>query len=99
MQSISIDIVLGVLTSLGLCVLAYTTILTKLEVQKLRSEVIEGRAKDREELRVWINGSFLRASVVELMHQELERRIEALEDSGRYEAMNKQESQSRGKHQ
>lgn len=58
----------------------------KSEVLKLRAEIAEGRllelqarAKEREEMRVWINGSFMRSALVEARWTELSHRLGELE--------------------
>jgi hypothetical protein len=58
----------------------------KAEVLKLRAEIAEGRvlelqarAKERDDMLAWINGSFMRAAVVEARWTELSHRMGALE--------------------
>src|SRR5260370_21275754 len=56
------------------------------EFGKLREEIATHRGQDREELRNWINGSFMRSATVQARLElatardaELEKRIAALE--------------------
>lgn len=51
----------------------------KLEIAQLRLEMAETRSKDRDDLRSWINGSFLRAREVEAKFEGLDRRIDEVE--------------------
>jgi len=53
----------------------------KLEIASLRADLAERRERDREELRNWINGSFLRSAVAEAQLQALGERLKAVEDS------------------
>jgi hypothetical protein len=48
-------------------------------MSELRKELAEARSKDREELREWINGSFLRASVVTSELKAVDHRLNFLE--------------------
>lgn len=59
----------------------------RLEIANLRTKMAENYAKDlerraaeRAELMKWINGSFMRATVVEARLIEIERRIQNVED-------------------
>jgi 3-phosphoglycerate kinase len=82
--------VLGLLASVGSLlvsgVIAYTFQVAKGEVLRLRAEIaearvreLEARTKEREEMRAWINGSFMRAAVVEARWTEIMHRIGELE--------------------
>lgn len=66
------ELALQVLTMGGAVLAAFFGLYTRAnlaelnkEIEKLRAEMSEGRAEDREDMKVWINGSFLRAAVVE----------------------------------
>ena len=51
-----------------------------LNVANLRTEIEKSRSRDNEELRKWINGSFMRSAVVGVKLEEIDRRIQELED-------------------
>lgn len=57
----------------------YSALTVKAAMEKLRADLAESRAKDRDELRSWINGSFLRAKVVEAELAGVDMRLSRLE--------------------
>lgn len=59
---------------------AFVALNTRATIAELRREISEGRNEDREALRAWINGSFMRASVVEAKMAAFERRLSLIED-------------------
>ncbi len=75
--------IVGLVASLGSlaasAVIAYTVQAAKSEVLALRVEIAEARLREREEMRQWINGSFMRASYVEARLAEMMHRLEELE--------------------
>lgn len=67
-------------------VMAHVIQTAKSEVLRLRAEIAEGRLaeaqareRERDELRKWINGSFMRTSLVEARWTELIHRVGELE--------------------
>ena len=42
---------------------------------ELRLEIVRGRAQDRDELRGWINGSFMRAAEIKAHLEDFDRRL------------------------
>lgn len=76
-------------------VMAHVMQSAKSEVLKLRVEIAEGRIqemqarqKERDELRAWLNGSFLRASVVEARFTEFNYRLSRIEEREQCNAQN-----------
>lgn len=58
---------------------AYFSLAMRLEVAKLRAEMAGNRMQDREELRQWINGSFMRAATAQAKLDEMEHRLDNVE--------------------
>jgi hypothetical protein len=52
----------------------------RLELERERFKHAEQRAQDKSELLTTVNGSFMRAKVVEALYTDLQRRIQDLED-------------------
>lgn len=57
----------------------FSSLNVRAAVERLRADMAEARAKEREELREWINGSFLRAKVAEAELHAIENRIAFIE--------------------
>jgi hypothetical protein len=55
--------VTAVVCAVASLVSSWSALAVKASMEKMRADLAEARAKDREELREWINGSFLRSSV------------------------------------
>lgn len=57
----------------------YATLTIHAAMERLRADLAEARAREREELRQWINGSFMRANLVETRIKAVESRLEHCE--------------------
>lgn len=57
----------------------YSTLAIRAAMERLRADLAEARAKEREELRKWINGSFMRSAVAESHIKSVELRVEHCE--------------------
>lgn len=57
----------------------YSTLTIRAAMERLRADLAEARAKEREEMREWINGSFMRAAVAESRIKSVEFRVEHCE--------------------
>jgi hypothetical protein len=66
--------------SLATAVCAVFAMILRMELSKLRAEISEARTRDREEMREWINGSFMRAKVVEAEIKSIKTRVEFVEE-------------------
>lgn len=55
------------------------TLRLRAEIAELRTQIADERRKDREELRDWINGSFLRAGEAHARMEGLEHRVAMVE--------------------
>ncbi len=53
---------------------AWSNLSLRAGLDRMRAELTEARAKDREELKTWINGSFMRSATVEANLGGLRRR-------------------------
>ena len=58
----------------------YASLAIRAAMDKLRADLAEARSRDRDELREWINGSFMRAAVAESRIKSIEFRMEHVED-------------------
>jgi hypothetical protein len=54
----AIEAITAVACSVAALISGYSTLTVKAAMEKLRADLAEARAKDREEMREWINGSF-----------------------------------------
>lgn len=72
----------GAITSVACAIAAlvsgYSTLSLKAAMEKLRADLAESRAKDREELIKYLNGSFMRSREAIERMRALEERIEWL---------------------
>lgn len=66
----------GVVAVVGGAVSAFTNAVVKTSVSGLKSQVQQWRSADKDEIRTWINGSFLRAHEARAKMEGLERTIE-----------------------
>ena len=69
----------AVASALAALVCAYFSLVVRGEVAKLRAEIAESRMRDREDLRQWINGSFMRARETQAKLDEMEHRLDNVE--------------------
>lgn len=53
-----------------------------LEIERLKAHISESRMQDREEMRKWINGSFLRSAVVTEKFESISGRLTDLQANG-----------------
>jgi hypothetical protein len=58
---------------------AWSNINLRASHDRMRAELTEARGQDREELKRWINGSFMRSATVEAKLEALRDRVSALE--------------------
>jgi hypothetical protein len=79
--------VCAVISMISAGVAVYVSLSVRLAVAQLRAELADGRTKDseargkeREEMKNWINGSFMRAVVVETKFLEYDRRLKHVEE-------------------
>lgn len=75
----AVEAITAVTCALAALISGYSTLTVKAAMEKLRADLAEGRAKDREEMREWINGSFMRARVAEAEIRNLNTRVEHTE--------------------
>ena len=71
--------ILSLVTFLAAAASYVMTSIVKLAMSEMRLEISEGRAKDREEIKTWINGSFMRAKEVEAQFRAMEHRMDEVE--------------------
>ena len=60
----------------------YVGLTVRAAVADLKAAIAEQRMQDREEMRSWINGSFMRAGVAEARIESLTRRLDLVEEAG-----------------
>jgi len=82
----AIEAITGVVCALATLISAYTALTVRAAIAKLREEAAElrakeaeSRARERDELKTWINGSFMRAKIVEAELGGMDSRIGRLE--------------------
>ena len=74
-----IPIVVSILTGLA-AIANYMLVQTvKLSVAEMRLEIANARSKDKEEMKAWINGSFMRSKEVEKDLDGMKHRIDEVE--------------------
>ena len=60
---------------LAASVAGYASMAMRLELAKLRQEIAEARARDKDEIRGYLNGSFMRASTVQAELDSVRERV------------------------
>jgi len=75
----ALDAITAVVCGLATASCAFFTLMVRVEVAKLRAEIAQNRMCDREELREWINGSFMRAATAQAKLDEMEHRLDNVE--------------------
>ncbi|CAB4130632.1 hypothetical protein UFOVP130_21 [uncultured Caudovirales phage] len=58
---------------------SWSALSVRASIEKMRADMAEARSKDREELRAWINGSFLRSATALAEMKAFEIRMDHLE--------------------
>ncbi len=71
--------VTAVVCALGTLISSWSALAVKASMDRMRADMAEARAKDRDELREWINGSFMRAAVAESELRAIVIRIDHIE--------------------
>ena len=82
----AIEVVTGILCALAAAISVYTVLTIKASIADLRTEIANQRTDDaakrnteRDELKSWINGSFMRAAIVKGEIDGVTARVDRLE--------------------
>ena len=79
-MNIGVEAIIATACAIAALVSSFATLAIRAAMNKLRADLAEARARDRDELREWINGSFMRAAVAESRIKSIEFRVEQVED-------------------
>lgn len=79
-QDIGLGLLVTVITVLGGAANFILSLRVRAAVSDLKAHFERMRSEDREKLRDWINGSFMRIPVVEARMTELYHRLERVEE-------------------
>jgi hypothetical protein len=83
----AIEALTGLACAIAALVAGYFALSLRSAIETLRTEIAEARTKDsesrvkeRDELKTWINGSFMRAKIVEAEISGMDSRVERIEN-------------------
>lgn len=71
-------LLLEVVLAIAALTSSYVGMVVQLQLSKLRLDMETGKATERETMRGWINGSFMRSATVEVQINELIRRMDEM---------------------
>lgn len=75
----ALDAITAVVCGLATAACAFFSLMVRIEVAKLRAEIAQNRMQDREELRQWINGSFMRAATAQAKLETAQAKLDEME--------------------
>ena len=75
----AVSAITATISAIGAAVCAAFSLMVRVEVSRLREKITEYRMQDREDLRHWINGSFMRAATAQAKIDEMEHRLDNVE--------------------
>jgi hypothetical protein len=76
----AVEAITAAVCAIAALISGYSTATIRAAMERLRADLSEARAREREEMREWINGSFMRAAVAESKIKSIEFRVEHMED-------------------